>query len=101
MFDLRLRRIERELFLGVFDVSLERFEPWVLDRLTDMLDEQHVPAGKVLWRAGEAVESLYFMHQGRTAMKREGAPDWIFAGRWFSAASRDTWIVPQPGAWWR
>jgi len=83
MFDARTGRIWREVFLALFGTGGDDFDPWVLDRLTLLLDEQRVRAGQVLWAGGKAVESLYFMHQGRVRLTREGAAPWTFEGRWF------------------
>jgi CRP-like cAMP-binding protein len=86
MFDARWKRISRELAIAAFGVSPDRFDPWVLDRFTDIVDEEYVRAGQVLWSAGHAVETLYFMHEGRVQATRRGAPPWTFRGRWFLGA---------------
>jgi len=83
MLDVRWRRVGREVAIAAFGVPFETFDPWVLDRMTELLEERHVRAGEVLWTAGEEVESLYFMHEGRVRAVREGAPPWTFEGRWF------------------
>jgi CRP-like cAMP-binding protein len=70
------------MVLAAFGVTVDRFDPWVLDRLTDLLDEQYVRAGDVLWSAGEPLPWLYFMREGRVRATREGAPPWTFEGRW-------------------
>ena len=45
MFDARWRRIGREMAIAAFGVSPDRFDPWVLDRFTDIVDEDgHVLA---------------------------------------------------------
>jgi CRP-like cAMP-binding protein len=81
-----LKRFERELLLSTFDVRTTSFEGWVLDRLTAITEERFVRAGDVLWLAGEPVEWLYFMRDGRVRMTREGALPWTFEGRWFLGA---------------
>ena len=83
MLDAGWKRIEREMAIAAFGMSPDRFDPWVLDRFTDIVDEEHVRAGQVLWSAGHAVETLYFMHDGRVQATRRGAPPWTFRGHWF------------------
>src|SRR3954469_5274270 len=82
MHEMPWRRIGREVSLAAFNVSSETFDPWVLDRFMEVLDESHLRAGQVLWSAGELVESLYFMREGRVWATREGTPPWTFQGRW-------------------
>jgi CRP-like cAMP-binding protein len=83
MLDLDLRHLERELFLAAFGASVEDFDPWLLDRLTLLLEEAHVRAGQILWSEGQPVESLYFIREGgRIRMTRDGAAPWTFEGRW-------------------
>jgi CRP-like cAMP-binding protein len=81
--DPRLQRIQRELFLAAFGVQTDELPAWVVDRLTLVLEERQIRAGEVLWRAGEPLELLYFMHQGRVRLTRDGRPPWTFEGRWF------------------
>ncbi len=86
MFDARWTRIGREMAIAAFGVSPDRFDPWVLDRFTDIVEEEHVRAGHVLWPAGHVVETLYFMHDGRVQATRRGAPPWTLQGHWFLGA---------------
>jgi CRP-like cAMP-binding protein len=86
MFDARWKRIGREMAIAAFGVSPDRFDPWVLDRFTDIVEEEHVRAGQVLWPAGHVVETLYFMHDGRVQATRRGAPPWTMQGHWFLGA---------------
>jgi len=86
MFDARRKRIGREMAIAAFGVSPDRFDPWVLDRFTDIVEEEHVQAGQVLWPAGHVVETLYFMQEGHVKGTRRGAPPWTFHGRWFLGA---------------
>jgi CRP-like cAMP-binding protein len=81
--DGRLQRIQRELLLAGFGVETGELSAWVLDRLTLILEERQIRRGDVMWRAGEPIEHLYFMHGGRVQLVREGAPPWTFDGRWF------------------
>jgi CRP-like cAMP-binding protein len=61
-------------------------DPWVVDRLTSIPVEKRVPAGQVLWSAGDPVEFLYFMFDGRAQSRLEGTAPWTFAGKWFLGA---------------
>lgn len=83
MPELQASRAEREIVLAAFGVSMETFDPWVLDRLAALLDEQVVRRGQVLWFRGQPVEFVYFMQQGRVQARRDDAPPWTFKGRWF------------------
>jgi CRP-like cAMP-binding protein len=54
--------------------------------MTSMLVEKRVRAGQVLWSAGESVEFLYFMLDGRAQSLRKGAAPWTYDGKWFLGA---------------
>jgi CRP-like cAMP-binding protein len=77
-----LGRIGRELFLAAFGASPDVFEDWVIDRLTQILEEHPLRGGDSLWLAGASVEHCYFMRDGRVQMTRPGAGPWTFEGRW-------------------
>jgi CRP-like cAMP-binding protein len=79
--DHRLR-IGREIFLAAFGLPLDSVDPWILDRMTSILDEQEFRAGQTLFGAGEPVEFLYFMQDGRVRFTRVDGPSWILRGRW-------------------
>ena len=79
----RLRSFERELLLAAFSLQTMTLDGWVLDRLASITEERFVRAGDVLWSAGEPVETLYFMREGRVRVSRSSAPPWTFEGRWF------------------
>jgi CRP-like cAMP-binding protein len=79
----RLRQVSREVALAALGAPLERFDPWVVDRLTELLEETYVRSGQVLWAQGAVVESLYFMLEGQVRSHREGSVPWTFEGRWF------------------
>jgi CRP-like cAMP-binding protein len=96
MFDARWKRIGRELAVAAFGVSPDRFDPWVLDRFTDIVEEEYVGAGQVLWPAGKVVETLYFMHDGRVQAIRRGAPPWTMQGHWFLGAFEGHLDRPAP-----
>ena len=55
---------------------------WTIDRLTSLLEEEEVEAGRRLFAAGEPVELIYFMREGRIQLSSEDAPPWIYEGRW-------------------
>jgi CRP-like cAMP-binding protein len=82
MFDARWKRVGREVALAAFGVTPDSYDPWVFDRLLELLEERHVRAGETLWVSGESVDWLYFMPQGRVRAEREGATPWTFEGRW-------------------
>lgn len=82
MLDAPWARLAREITLAAFGVSVETFEPWVVDRFADLLVEEHVRRGQVLVAAGTRASALYFMHHGRVRAEREGASPWTFEGRW-------------------
>jgi CRP-like cAMP-binding protein len=77
-----LGRIGRELFLAAFGASSDVYEDWVIDRLTQILEDRPLRNGDSLWQAGAPVEHCYFMQNGRVQMTRPGARPWTFEGRW-------------------
>jgi CRP-like cAMP-binding protein len=82
MPDLRGSRISRELFLAGFGIELASVPPWVIDRITAVLEEHEFHAGDKMYRRGEAPEYLYFMREGAVRMTKEGKAPWTFQGRW-------------------
>jgi CRP-like cAMP-binding protein len=83
MREERLVRVSREVVLTALGVPLENLDPWVIDRLTNVLEEQHVHAEQVLFTANEPVEFMYFMRDGKIRFTREGGVSWTAQGRWF------------------
>jgi CRP-like cAMP-binding protein len=81
MLDTRHRRVSRELFLAAFGADLGRFEAWVTDRLTNLMDEEDARVGDTLFSRGDPPDFFYFMREGRVEMLREGAPAWVLDGR--------------------
>ncbi len=77
-----LGRVGRELFLAAFGASADGYEDWVLDRLTQILEEHPLRGGDSLWQAGASVDHCYFMRDGRVQLTRRGASPWTFKGRW-------------------
>lgn len=82
MHEARMLRIGREIFLAALGLPLDTVDPWVLGRLTTILDEQLVRAGHTLFTAGDAAEFIYFMQDGQVRYTRAGGPSWTFRGRW-------------------
>jgi CRP-like cAMP-binding protein len=80
--DERLVRIGREIFLAALGLPLDSMDSWVIDRLTSILEECEVRAGQKLFTAGEPLEFLYFMQEGRVRFTRGDAPSWTLKGRW-------------------
>ena len=82
MAEDRLMRIGREIFLAAFGIQLEKVDPWVIDRLTSILEEQEVHRGQTLCTEGEPIAALYFMQNGEVRFTRDGGPSWTLRGRW-------------------
>jgi CRP-like cAMP-binding protein len=80
--EARLLRIGREIFLAALGMPLDTVEPWVLARMTSILEEREVHAGQTLFSAGETAQFMYFMREGRVRFTRAGGPSWTFQGRW-------------------
>ncbi|MDP9000292.1 MAG: cyclic nucleotide-binding domain-containing protein [Myxococcota bacterium] len=78
--DRRLARISRELFIAAIAPRL--LESWVLDRMTSLMEELDLPAGKTLYSAGDSPDAIYFMREGAIQLAREDAPPWTLEGRW-------------------
>lgn len=78
--DEQRKRLSREIFLSEFG-ALPQGDTWVLDRLTRLLEEEHLRAGEVLFRAGDSPEFLYFMGEGRVSVHAPAARDRTFEGR--------------------
>jgi CRP-like cAMP-binding protein len=79
--DLRLQRTSRELFLSVLTGGAPDLETWVIDRMTSVVEEEDVDAGKRLYAQGEQPESIFFIREGRLRLERDGASAWLFEGR--------------------
>jgi CRP-like cAMP-binding protein len=82
MPDPGLLRTSRELFLSVAAGGMPALETWVIDRLTSLFEEEEIVAGTRVFAAGEPIEFIYFMREGRLQLSREGVPPWIMSGRW-------------------
>jgi CRP-like cAMP-binding protein len=72
MRDIRTERISRELFVSTAGGNLGVVEPWMMDRLTGILEEQEAAAGESIFRAGDAPDAFYFLLQGRVELARDG-----------------------------
>jgi CRP-like cAMP-binding protein len=86
MDEERTLRIGREIFLAALGLPLEDTQPWVIDRLTSILDEQEVHAGETLFAAGEPVEALLFMQDGGVRFTSVAGTSWTLRGRWVIGA---------------
>jgi CRP-like cAMP-binding protein len=82
MDDPGLLRIGRELFMAALGLPIDEVEPWVVDRLTTLLEERPMTAGEVLYRGGEPAEAFYLMLDGEVRITAETRPSWILRGRW-------------------
>src|ERR1019366_799670 len=72
MRDIRTERITRELFVSTAGGHLGIVDPWMMDRLTGILEEEEAAAGESIFRAGDAPDAYYFLLQGRVELVREG-----------------------------
>jgi CRP-like cAMP-binding protein len=70
--EIRHTRIARELFLFGFGAKAESAEPWVIDRLTALLEEEEPAPGQPLFRQDEAPDAFYFLRRGRVRLVRVG-----------------------------
>jgi CRP-like cAMP-binding protein len=77
----QLQRTSRELFLSVLTGGALDLETWVIDRMTSVIDEEDVAAGKRLFAQGEQPEHIFFTREGRLRLERDGRPAWLFEGR--------------------
>jgi CRP-like cAMP-binding protein len=75
-------QISRELFLAGVGLELASVEPWIIDRMTSLLEEQDVRSGDLLYARGDPPLFLYFMHDGVVRMSKPGYAPWTFRGRW-------------------
>jgi CRP-like cAMP-binding protein len=73
-------RLHRELFLAAFGTGTWRFESWVADRLTSLLEEQDCRAGETIFSAGEPPEFYYLLRSGLVHLVRNGVAPWTFEG---------------------
>ena len=80
MADARTSRISRELFLAAFGAGPGHVEPWVIDRLTAVVDEDDARRGDTLYRVGDAPDGIYFLRQGRVEFVPEKGPGRVMDG---------------------
>ena len=77
------RRVAREMFLAAFaGASPAGIEPWVVERMTGMLEDESVRPGEELFRAGEPSDYIRFMGAGRVLCTHPTDPPWSFEGHW-------------------
>jgi CRP-like cAMP-binding protein len=79
--DLRLQRTSRELFFSLLTGGAGNLETWVIDRMTAVVEEEDVEAGKRLFAQGEPPDFIFFVREGRLRLELEGQPAWLFEGR--------------------
>jgi CRP-like cAMP-binding protein len=75
------KRTARELFFSALTGWPSEFDNWLVDKVTSLLDEEEVDAGRRIFAEGEQVEFVYFKRDGRVELLREGSPSWILDGR--------------------
>lgn len=81
MPDPRVKRTARELFLSILAGGAGDLDTWVMDRMTSLVEEEDVEAGKRLFARGEPPEYMFFLRDGRVRLEREGAGVWLLHGR--------------------
>jgi CRP-like cAMP-binding protein len=74
MLATRVPKVSRELFLAAVAGTLGHVEPWVMDRIAAMVDEEHLATGECLFRAGSSPDHFYFLREGGLRYVREGKP---------------------------
>jgi CRP-like cAMP-binding protein len=74
--------ISRALFLAGFGIDIDAIDPWAIDRMTSLLDEQDFRAGDRLYARGDPPDHIYFMQDGAVQMSKPGRAPWTFRGRW-------------------
>jgi CRP-like cAMP-binding protein len=82
MPDDRLVRTSRELFLAAVTGGSTDVPAWIIDRITALLEEEEVEIGRRVFAAGDPIEYVYFMREGRLQLVGEGVPTWTYNGRW-------------------
>ncbi len=79
--DLSLQRTSREVFLSILAGDTDNLETWVIDRMTSVVEEEDVPAGKRLYAAGELPDYIFFVRDGTIRLERPGVAPWTIEGR--------------------
>jgi CRP-like cAMP-binding protein len=74
MAEVHPDRIQRELFLAAFGSNAAAPEPWVVDRLALLLEEERSRAGETLFVEGDPPEHYYFLRRGRVELVHPGKP---------------------------
>jgi CRP-like cAMP-binding protein len=82
MPDDRLVRTSRELFLAAVTGGSADIPAWIIDRITALLEEEEVEIGRRVFAAGDPIEFVYFMREGRLQLVGDGVPTWTYEGRW-------------------
>jgi CRP-like cAMP-binding protein len=79
--DISLQRTSREVFLSILAGDTQNLETWVIDRMTSIVEEEDVPAGKRLYAEGELPDYIFFVREGTIRLERPGAAPWVVEGR--------------------
>jgi CRP-like cAMP-binding protein len=79
--EVRGARLSRELLLAAFGLDLSAVEPWVIDRLTSIVEEQDAHAGEALYHSGDPPEFLYFTRGGQVSLLGSGSGAHLVEGR--------------------
>ena len=82
MLDPGALRTSRELFLTIISGGATDLQTWVIDRMISLFEEEEVEAGRRVFEAGEPIEFIYFMREGKLRVTREGKAPWTYEGRW-------------------
>jgi CRP-like cAMP-binding protein len=82
MDDLRSRRLSREIFLAAAGAGagFGDLEPWALDRLSGMIEEEEPAPGSLVYDTGQLPDHFYFLRRGRVELAREGRPTQVVEG---------------------
>ena len=80
--DERSARLLREIFLAGFMSGLPAANiAWAAARLASTMTDVRVPAGAVLYKAGDPTDHHYFVVEGEIRLEAEGEPPFVFGDR--------------------
>jgi len=72
--EITTQRISRELFIAAVAGGLGPVEPWVTDRLAEILEEDELGTGECVFDVGDSPDYFYFLRHGRVEIVGGGAP---------------------------
>jgi CRP-like cAMP-binding protein len=72
MADAHRLKASREIFLAAFGAAEGGIEPWVLDRVTALLEEEDAVAADVLYKVGDPADRFLFLRRGRVSLVGPG-----------------------------